>query len=124
MDATVVHFRAVPWTLAVLLILFAGCATTPRIDWTSRIGVYTGDQAVLDMGPPDKQAKLADGTTVAEWLLRRGHEQVYATAGYGYPYWNYGPFYPTYIDSYSPDYFLRLIFGPDGKLKAWKKFAR
>jgi hypothetical protein len=29
---------------------------------------------------------------------------------------------PTYVDS--PDYYLRLIFGPDGKLQTWKKFAK
>jgi hypothetical protein len=123
MDAAVVPARAVSLTLAVMLLLLAGCATS-RIDWAGRIGNYTCDQAVLELGPPDKQAKLSDGTTVAEWLTRRGHAQVYSTAGYGYPYWYCSPFYPAYIDSYSPDYYLRLIFDPDGKLKAWKKFAK
>jgi hypothetical protein len=50
------------------------------------------------------------------------------TAGagyYGYPggpgY--YGGLYPTYFQAL-PDYFLRLTFGPDGKLTGWKKFAQ
>ncbi|MEK7707430.1 MAG: hypothetical protein AAB380_05485 [Verrucomicrobiota bacterium] len=111
--------------VAALVTLLAGCATQ-KIDWAGRTGNYTFDQAVIEFGPPDKQAKLEDGTVVAEWLTRRGYRQVYPRGAY-YGYWSpwdYGPFYPGYIDSYSPDYFLRLTFGPDGKLKTWKKFAK
>ena len=45
------------------LVLLVGCATN-RVDWNARVGNYTYQQAVLDMGPPDRQAKLEDGTTV------------------------------------------------------------
>lgn len=110
---------------ALLAGILTGCATTPRIDWNARIGSYIYDQAVLELGPPDKWAKLEDQTVVAEWLTHRGYNYVYGS--FGYPYW-YGPYYPgiypSYAYSYSPDYFLRLTFGPDGKLKTWKKFAR
>jgi hypothetical protein len=114
--------------VTALVALLAGCAT-PKIDWAGRTGNYTFDQAVIEFGPPDKQARLEDGTVVAEWLTRRGYRQVYPVGGYyghyGHcaPYY-YGPFYPSYIDSYTPDYFLRLTFGLDGKLNAWKKFAK
>jgi hypothetical protein len=107
----------------LLAVLLSGCVTS-RIDWAGRVGQYTYDQAVLELGPPDKQAKLADGTVVAEWLTCRGNRYVYAPWGYGYPYGCYGPFYPVYVDSYSPDYYLRLLFGSDGKLRTWKEFAR
>jgi hypothetical protein len=107
--------------LAVVFVL-AGCATR-KIDWAGRVGNYTFDQAVLEMGPPDKQAKLQDGTIVAEWLTRRG--QPYSSPAFGYTPWSYyGPYYPGNVDGYTPDYFLRLTFGPDGKLKSWKKIAR
>jgi len=111
--------------VAATMALLVGCATQ-RIDWGGRIGTYTFDQAVVELGPPDKQAKLEDGTVVAEWLTRRGYRQVYPVGAYPgcWGPWYYGPFYPTYIDSYSPDYYLRLTFAPDGKLKIWKKFAR
>ena len=111
--------------VAALLLagLLGGCATR-KIDWSARVGTYTFDKAVAEIGPPDKQAKLTDGTLVAEWLTRRGSRQVYATGGY------YGPPYgglaypPTFVDTYSPDYFLRLTFGPDGRLQAWKKLTK
>jgi hypothetical protein len=120
------------WRLAagmLLTLLWAGCATE-RVDWSARIGHYTYDQAVIDLGPPDKQAKLSDGSIVAEWLTYRGHSYYsYPPIGYGYSPWYYGPYYGpyyyggAYVDS-SPNYFIRLTFGPEGLLKAWKRFYK
>jgi hypothetical protein len=117
--------QAVALELALVVVgLLAGCATH-RIDWAGRVGTYTYDQAVLELGPPDKFARLADGTTVAEWLTQRGYAYSYGPATYGpYP-WGYGPYYPGYGGVYSsPDYFLRLIFNPDGRLSSWKSFYK
>jgi hypothetical protein len=111
-------------TLLPVLFLFAGCATS-RIDWNTRIGTYTYDQAILDLGPADKSANLQDGTLVAEWLTHRGSSYVQTFPGY-WPssYGPYGPYYPAYFNSYSPDYFLRLIFDPDRRLRSWKRFYK
>ncbi len=62
-----------------------GCATN-RIDWASRVGTYNYDQALLEFGPPEKQAKLQNGTLVAEWLTRRGQSYAYTPYGYGYAF--------------------------------------
>ena len=110
------------WLGMVALLLLVGCATH-RVDWGSRIGTYTFDNAVIELGPPDKQAKLEDGTLVADWLTRRGSTFAYPAYGFvNSPYWYATPPVPTYVDT--PDYFLRLIFAPDGKLRSWKRFAR
>jgi hypothetical protein len=101
-----------------LALWLTGCAT-PRVDWAARIGHYTYERAVADMGPPDKQAKLADGTLVAEWLTNRGYTYTYGSPG------PYGPFYPGYVSTYTaPSQFLRLTFSPDGQLSAWKKLYK
>ena len=114
--------RAALLALGILLLVVSGCATK-RIDWAGRVGNYTFDQTVLELGPPDKQATLGDGSIVAEWLTRRGYP--YSSPAFGYTPWSYyGPYYPGYVDGYTPDYFLRLTFGPDAKLKSWKKVAR
>lgn len=63
--------------LALALVALTGCATRQKIDWSARVGNYTFDQAVLDFGPPTKQAKLTDGTLVAEWQTQRGYAQTY-----------------------------------------------
>lgn len=110
--------------LALLAALvFAGCATGPKIDWTARVGHYTYDQAVLEFGPPDKVAKLNSGIVVANWITRRSY--AYTTGGAvaygGYPGM---VIVPSYTQGYSPTYFLRLTFGADGELTEWKKYAQ
>jgi hypothetical protein len=113
--------RAVLTLLATLLL--AGCVTE-KIDWQARVGQYTHDQAILDMGPPDKSAKLSDGTVVDEWLTQSS-QVIVAPEPYFLPPGDYfGPATPSYTETYVPAYFLRLTFGPDGRLKSWKKFAK
>lgn len=111
-----------PRLLLFALLLAAGCATS-KIDWAARVGHYSFDQAVAELGPPDKQAKLTDGTVVAEWLIRRGYREVYATSLHPY-YYYYGMWPPTHLETYRPDSFLRLTFSPTGPLSAWKRYSR
>jgi hypothetical protein len=119
------------------LALLSGCASTPKIDWASRVGVYSYDQAVIDYGPPDKAMKLSDNSTVAEWLTRKGyyHHSYVGIAGYygpyypyyPYRYWGpyfYGPPIGYYDPVYFPDRFLRLVFGADGKLRDWRTISK
>ena len=98
------------------LLLLTGCATN-KINWNSRLGTYTYDEAIIELGVPDRSATLTDGTVVAEWLQYRG--QGIGTVHY-YPYSRIG----TYDVSQFPDSYLRLIFGPDKKLVKAEKFAR
>jgi hypothetical protein len=112
---------------ALILIGFlTGCATP--INWQARVGVHTYDQAMMDYGPPERLAKLSDGSAVAEWMTERG--EVIVTPGpyiYGPPYYGrgyYGPMAGGYSTTYFLTQFLRLIFSPAGKLKAWKEFSK
>jgi hypothetical protein len=101
-----------------MALLLSACATGPKIDWQSRVGNYTYDQAVLELGPPDKQARLADGTQVAEWLTHRGR----STGGYASAPMRGGLVY--YSDYPQPDYYLRLTFDPAGKLQTFTKYTK
>lgn len=113
--------RLVPALLAILLL--AGCVT-PTVDWQARVGHYTHDQAIADLGPPDKSEKTSDGTIVDEWLVEHSHV-ITAPEPYFLERGDYlGPATPNYSETYVPNYFLRLRFGPDAKLEAWKRFAR
>ena len=107
------------WFLATavfLCALAAGCATT-QIDWNSRVGHYTYDQAVLELGPPDKLAQLQDGTKVAEWLVSRGYSHGDVT-GFQGMHWQ------QYEQMPSPDRYLRLTFTPSGQLSAWQSVLK
>jgi hypothetical protein len=103
--------------LGCMVVVFAGCATH-RIDWTARIGHYTYDQAVTELGPPDKQAKLTDGRVVAEWITRYNNgTTVFVGSG----------FYPGrvgYVQTVGPSYYedrLRLTFATNHVLSDWSK---
>jgi len=101
----------------VWVVLGLGCATAHKTDWNSRVGHYTFDQAVREYGPPDKSARLQDGSQVAEWLIQRGssYGTVQALPGF----WT-----QTYQETRTPDYFLRLTFDASGQLTDWKRLAR
>ena len=103
--------------LTFAALFLTACATAPKVDWQSRVGNYTFDQAVLELGPPDKDAKLTDGTRVSEWLTYRGR-----TGGAWITRSRHG--WIQTLDSPSPDYYLRLTFEPNGKLQAWHKYAK
>jgi hypothetical protein len=110
-------------TVIALAALVLGGCVTPQINWQARIGNYTYDQAVMDYGPPDRTTKLSDGSSVNEWLIQRGAvivepEPIF----YGRHY--FGPAWPGCSTTYYPARFLRLTFGPDGKLKAEKEFSK
>jgi len=94
----------------------AGCATQ-KVNWDGRVGAFTFDQVVLEMGPPDKSAKLQDGAMVAEWLTQRGFAR-------GSVQNISGTWVEHYYEPPMPDYYLRLTFGPDGRLQAWKRVAK
>ena len=101
-----------------LLLGLIGCVTR-RVDWTARIGHYTYEQAVADMGPPEDPAKHADGTVVSEWLTDRGYTYTHKSPGAE------GPFYPTYPSTdTAPSRYLRLTFGTNGQLSAWKQIYK
>ena len=105
---------------AITVLLLTGCATT-QIDWGSRIGTYTYDEAVLELGVPERQATLSDGTIVAEWLSYRG--TTYATHNY-YPfYYRYSRFHTMDVHQ-TPDRYVRLVFGPDKLLSRVENVAR
>lgn len=101
----------------VVACLASGCATTPKVDWAARVGTYTFDQAVTELGPPDKAAALTDGTTVNEWLTYRGQTHGYIQSSPGF-------LLQRYSESPSPDLFLRLTFDQAGKLKEWKRVLK
>ena len=109
--------------LGVLVMFNPGCASTPKPDWNSRIGNYTFDDAVRELGPPASSTKLQDGTTVAEWFLKYG-----AQMSFGFGTGMYGPGGGVGVgQTISPPpkaHFLRLNFGPDGQLQRWEKFER
>ena len=100
-----------------LCLLAAACTTPSKTDWDARVGSYTFDAAVKELGPPEKSATLTDGTRVADWFAVRGRSN---------------PTYHSFPDGRvirtegvrDQDQLLRLTFAPDGQLKRWQRVWR
>jgi hypothetical protein len=104
----------------VLALLVPGCATKPKEDWNTRVGTYTFDQAVVDMGPPDRQVSLSDGRKVAEWVTGHSGGSGFSmgVGGYGS---RTGVGISQTIGSGGFERTLRLTFDIGGKLTEWKR---
>ena len=102
----------------IAVLFLAGCASY-QSRWNARVGTYTYDQALVELGPPDKRAQLTDNQIVAEWISRysTGGTVGVATDFYGRPIG--GSFMqsaPVYRESK-----LRLIFNTNNILTAWMR---
>jgi hypothetical protein len=104
-------------------MLNPGCASTPKPDWNQRVGNYTFDDAVRELGPPVSSARLQDGSTVGEWFLKYGSQMSF---GFGTGSYGGGSAVGvgTSVTTPPKGHYLRLTFGPDGKLQNWEKFQR
>ncbi len=108
--------------------LLAGCASMLKVDWNTRVGNFTFDQAVAELGPPDKSTKLSDGSTVADWITGKpsGPPFGLGLGSTGYRNYETGTATRTSVgmampfEGYSASV-LRLKFGSDGKLVEWSR---
>jgi hypothetical protein len=116
------HLAAKVLSLAILFLAIAfitGCKTVPKVDWDSRVGNYTFDQAVTELGQPSKQVKFDDGKFAVQWITLHGGDGLYVGGGYGSGNYGMGAS-QTMAQSYK-DHVLELTFGPDNKLVSWAK---
>jgi hypothetical protein len=106
-----------------LTLLTGSCASGPKaniknIDWGSRIGTYTYEEALAELGEPDVISESSEGT-IAEWVLRRS---PMVSFGFGLGGSGYGHHTSTGVGvgtSVSPPpsgEYLHLRFDKDGKL--------
>ena len=107
------------WLGMLAIVLLAGCQFAKPINWNSRVGSYSYDQAVIELGPPDSQAKLSDGRVVAKWVTRYGGGSSVIVSGgfYAYPS-------GVGIVNTTPNYYERrliLTFTTNNVLTAWSK---
>ena len=109
--------------LAALVATYTGCASKPKADWNQRVGTFTFDDAVRELGPPVSSSQLQDGSVVAEWFLKYGPTISFGL-GTGVAGGGAAVGVGQTVSTTPKGHFLRLIFGPDGKLQRWEKFTR
>ena len=106
--------------LALATTLMIGCKTTKPVDWSSRVGTYTFDQAVTELGPPDKQTTLSDGKLVAQWITHRSGGSGFGI-GTGFYTGGVGVGVGHSVGSGYPDKILTLTFGTNQVLAVYSK---
>jgi hypothetical protein len=112
---TAVQLRLIVlFVIVALNCILTGCESTPKADWDSRVGSFTYDQAVKELGTPLLTTKLNAGGTVADWPT--GAHRVGVGGGYGGAGMGMG--------QAGQGEFLRLIFDENGVLKSWKQEFR
>jgi len=110
---------SLPVMLALIVAFLAGCATTPPVDWNTRIGNYTYYQVVAKLGPPDRQARLSDGKIVCKWFIQPpvGPRFNSGMSSYGNTSFGAGQ---TIASGYN-NQMLQLTFDTNNTLTAWSK---
>jgi hypothetical protein len=111
---------------AMMMLLFAGlgiagCKSTPKVDWDARVGSFTFDQAVAELGPPDKTATLTDGGKVADWIERSRGGGVGFGVGTGFSTGGVGVGVGHSTGGRVRNNVLRLTFDAENKLISWSK---
>lgn len=107
-------------SIIVLVFLIGSCASGPKtnvmqIDWGGRIGTYTYDEAVAELGEPNVIGESSDGL-IAEWVLRRS-PMVSFGFGFGAPGVGVG----TSVSPPPSGEYLHLRFDQNGKLAEWSR---
>ena len=120
MKSTLTARLAMLMILALAFGLFTGCKSNPPVNWNTRVGSFTFDQAVAELGPPDRQTKLADNKTVDQWITHRNGGTGFSVGtGFGS-----GPVGVGASQSVGPSYrdlILTLTFQTNNVLSAWSK---
>ncbi len=70
--------KTIFFLLLAATLALAGCASNPKsaktdpktVNWSERVGTYTYEQALVDLGKPAVIGESTEGRT-AEWSLRR-----------------------------------------------------
>ena len=107
--------------VALSALASAGCKSTPKVDWNARVGTFTYDQAVAELGPPDKTAKLSDGRTVADWVERRHGTGLSFGIGTGVSTGHTSVGVGQSVGTSYSDRVLRLTFDRENKLVSWSR---
>lgn len=127
---------AMKTTLFVIILAgfaVAGCSSSPKsakinprkVNWGERIGTYTYEQALADLGKPVVIGESAEGKT-AEWSLRRSPRVSFGlgigTGSFG-SHGGVGVGTGTSISPPPSGENLQLKFDKDGKLKEWTRLT-
>jgi uncharacterized membrane protein YfcA len=106
--------------LILLILLVWSCVSGPRVtvedsEWGARIGKYTYQEALAELGQPQMISESSEGK-IAEWVLR---QSMPFSIGFGFGGAGIGV--GTSVSPPPSGEYLRLRFDRDGRLTEWSK---
>ena len=117
------------WVSLIALVFLTGsCVSGPKtnikgIDWGSRIGKYTYEEARAELGEPNVIGESSEGM-IAEWVLQRSPMVSFGFglggAGYG-SHTGAGVGVGTSVSPPPSGEYLHLRFDKNGKLAEWSR---
>ncbi|HAV64149.1 MAG TPA: hypothetical protein DCY13_17510 [Verrucomicrobiales bacterium] len=109
--------------VTAMLLAFAACSSKPKVNWDARVGSFTYDQAVIELGPPDRQTEISEGRKVADWVTGRSSSPR-LSVGVGSYGRGGGVGVGTGTGGDPIEKVLRLTFDKDGRLVFWENTRR
>ena len=102
-------------------LIGVGCQALQQVDWDQRVGQFSYEQAVAELGRPAGETKLESGLRRVEWITNSGASAGRSLVGVDYRRATLGvlPLEPTEIHRLR-DRYLRLTFDKAGGLAAWE----
>jgi hypothetical protein len=123
MNRSISRFSLVA-ALSFFVVWFgAGCASKPKVDWNARVGTFTYDQAVIELGPPDRITEISDGRKLADWVTDRTSSPRFGI-GFGSYGGSGGVGVGTGTGGNPIEKILRLTFDKEGQLIQWENTSR
>jgi hypothetical protein len=118
---TLLRRKSLQWCAGMLVLtLITGCSTTSSVNWEKQIGIYSWDDALADMGPPDQVTDQPGGIKMATWAKQRSVGITLAADAPSYVRGESISANQTF-GSAAPAKVLQLSFTPDGKLFDWDR---
>jgi len=108
----------------LFVLVLAGCITAGKTQWAARVGHYTLEQAVLELGTPTKSALLLDGEIMVEWVTPNEENVKPNGPNQEWPGHYHGGMAGVSAPPSFPASHLRLTFAPDETLTDWKMYSR
>jgi len=112
-----INIRRVVHLLAIAGFIGAGCAAQDA-NWNRRVGNFTYQQAVGELGPPATRETLADGRVTVEWVSR--YSASASSPEMDNNFYDHSASF-AHTDDATRESRLRLTFTTNNILTSWSK---
>jgi len=108
----------------ISVLVLAGCIAAGNKQWSARVGHYTLDQAVSELGQPERSVLLMGGAVMVEWFAESPGNVKPGGPNQEWPVHFHNGAASASAPTGCPTCHLRLTFAPDEILASWQMYSR